>query len=41
MSFVDEVAYDAYNNHPAHIAFVDERWKVEVAAFQEYDFVTE
>ena len=39
MVFADQHAYDAYNVHPAHIAFVSERWVPEVADFQEYDFV--
>ncbi|PCE16003.1 hypothetical protein AUC47_10875 [Microbacterium sp. SZ1] len=38
MVFADRAAYDAYNDHPAHAAFVAERWVPEVAAFQEYDF---
>lgn len=38
MVFADRAAYDAYNAHPAHTAFVAERWAHEVAAFQEYDF---
>jgi hypothetical protein len=39
MVFADQAAYDAYNAHPAHVAFVETRWTTEVAAFQEYDFV--
>ncbi|WP_396667834.1 Dabb family protein [Microbacterium sp. R86528] len=39
MSFADQSAYDAYNNHPDHVAFVANRWVTEVAEFQEYDFV--
>lgn len=39
MVFADRGAYDAYDVHPAHTAFVSERWVPEVAAFQEYDFV--
>jgi hypothetical protein len=39
MVFADQDAYDAYNVHPAHTAFVSERWGPEVVAFQEYDFV--
>lgn len=37
--FADEVAYREYNDHPAHIEFVAQRWIPEVANFQEYDFV--
>lgn len=39
MEFADQAAYDAYNAHPDHQAFVAERWETEVAAFQEIDFV--
>ncbi|GAA0928142.1 Dabb family protein [Virgisporangium aurantiacum] len=39
MVFADQAAYDAYNAHPAHVEFVETRWKTEVDAFQEYDFV--
>jgi stress responsive alpha/beta barrel protein len=39
MTFADQAAYDDYNSHPAHVAFVTRRWQPEVAAFQEYDFV--
>lgn len=39
MTFVDQAAYDSYNRHPAHVAFVEQRWQSEVVAFQEYDFV--
>lgn len=39
MVFADQDAYDAYNVHPAHTAFVAERWVPEVSEFQEYDFV--
>ncbi|MFS0854279.1 Dabb family protein [Microbacterium sp. 179-I 3D4 NHS] len=39
MRFADQAAYDAYDAHPVHRAFVAERWVPEVAEFQEYDFV--
>ncbi|GAA1430051.1 Dabb family protein [Microlunatus lacustris] len=39
MHFADEAAYQGYNNHPIHIAFVRDRWEPEVSAFQELDFV--
>lgn len=39
MVFADQAAYDAYNTHPAHVAFVSERWIPEVAEFQEFDCV--
>ncbi|MEU4017391.1 Dabb family protein [Microbacterium sp. NPDC028030] len=38
MRFADQATYDAYDAHPAHRAFVSERWAPEVVAFQEYDF---
>jgi len=40
MVFADQGVYDAYTRHPAHVGFVTTRWEPEVAAFQEYDFVT-
>lgn len=39
MEFDNQEAYEAYNNHPSHQAFVRERWDTEVAGFQEIDFV--
>jgi hypothetical protein len=39
MEFDDEPAYEAYNVHPDHVAFVQTRWLAEVAVFQELDFV--
>lgn len=38
MVFEDRAAYEAYNGHPNHVAFVRDRWLPEVAAFQEIDF---
>jgi Stress responsive A/B Barrel Domain len=38
MRFADNVAYQSYNAHPTHIAFVSDRWDVEVSDFQELDF---
>ncbi len=38
MVFADQAAYDAYDAHPTHTAFVRDRWVPEVAEFQEYDF---
>lgn len=38
MEFDDQKAYDAYNVHPKHVAFVRDRWNKEVAKFQEADF---
>jgi len=39
MEFASQDDYTAYNEHPDHVAFVEERWKKEVARFQEIDFV--
>ena len=39
MVFADQAAYDAYNVHPAHIAYVEKRWVNEVSRFQEIDFI--
>jgi Stress responsive A/B Barrel Domain len=39
MEFATQSDYDAYNSHPDHIAFVETRWKPEVAEFLEIDYV--
>jgi hypothetical protein len=39
MEFQDQAAYDAYNLHPKHIKFVQERWEREVERFLEIDYV--
>jgi hypothetical protein len=39
MEFADQAAYDAYNSHPDHVAFVRDRWVPEVEAFLEIDYV--
>jgi hypothetical protein len=39
MEFADQAAYDTYNNHPLHVAFVRDRWLVEVSDFLETDYV--
>lgn len=39
MTFASQADYDAYSAHPDHVAFVQQRWLPEVAAFQEADFV--
>jgi quinol monooxygenase YgiN len=39
MVFADQAAYDRYNNHPEHVAFVRDRWVPEVEAFLEADFI--
>ena len=38
MEFADEAAYQAYNEHPDHVAFVQERWLPEVTDFLEIDY---
>ena len=37
MDFASRAAYDAYNVHPDHVAFVEERWDADVADFMEID----
>ena len=39
MEFKDQTAYDGYNNHPEHVAFVQNIWIPEVEDFQEIDYV--
>ncbi|MBD3945062.1 Dabb family protein [Nocardioides ganghwensis] len=39
MEFADQAAYDGYNTHPVHTAFVADRWVPEVADFLEIDYV--
>lgn len=39
MEFADEAAYEGYNSHPDHVAFVRDRWVPEVDRFQEIDYV--
>jgi hypothetical protein len=38
MEFADQAAYDGYNVHPDHVAFVRDRWVKEVEAFLEIDY---
>jgi quinol monooxygenase YgiN len=38
MEFADEDAYAAYNAHPDHVRFVEQRWLAEVADFLEIDY---
>ena len=40
MEFADRAAYEAYNNDPRHVRFVEERWLPEVRDFLEIDFAT-
>jgi len=38
MEFEDQARYDAYNVHPLHTAFVQNRWVPEVEDFLEIDY---
>ena len=38
MVFAGPAEYVTYNNHPDHVAFVENRWKKEVSRFLEIDF---
>jgi hypothetical protein len=38
MEFADQAAYDAYDAHPDHRGFVQDRWVPEVTEFLEADF---
>jgi hypothetical protein len=38
MEFAGPEAYTAYNEHPDHVRFVQERWLVEVEDFLEIDY---
>ena len=37
MDFASRAAYNAYNGHPIHVAFVSERWDADVTDFMEID----
>jgi heme-degrading monooxygenase HmoA len=39
MEFADRAAYETYNEHPQHVAFVRDRWDAEVTSFLEIDTV--
>lgn len=39
MEFADRAAYQGYNEHPEHVAFVRDHWQTAVVEFQELDFV--
>lgn len=39
MYFDDQSAYDTYNSHPDHLAFVNDVWLPNVADFLELDYV--
>ncbi|WP_239614288.1 Dabb family protein [Cohnella mopanensis] len=38
MEFAHEADYEAYNSHPLHVKFVNERWVTEVENFLEIDY---
>jgi len=38
MEFADKRAYEAYDRHPNHVAFVQDRWNFEVESFLEIDY---
>lgn len=38
MMFENEADYEAYNVHPQHVDFVENRWKKEVEQFLEIDY---
>jgi Stress responsive A/B Barrel Domain len=38
MEFRDQAIYRGYNDHPVHVAFVRDRWMVEVEDFLEVDY---
>lgn len=38
MEFADGAGYQAYNEHPDHVAFVQGRWIPEVSEFLEIDY---
>lgn len=39
MEFASQADYDAYNAHPLHEQFVQERWLTEVEKFLEIDYI--
>lgn len=39
MEFSDQRAYQHYNDHPLHVAFVRDRWIPEVSKFMEIDYI--
>lgn len=38
MVFTNREDYSTYNQHPHHVAFVEDRWNKEVSRFLEIDF---
>jgi hypothetical protein len=41
MEFADRAAYERYNDYPAHVSFVQDRWLPEVSAFLELDYAAQ
>jgi len=41
MQFKNQADYDAYSNHPDHVAFVKNIWEKEVVDFMEIDYTIE
>ena len=41
MEFADRAAYERYNDHPAHVRFVQDRWLSEVSDFLEIDYAAQ
>jgi len=39
MDFKSQLEYDAYNENPLHVKFVENRWKNEVEKFLELDYI--
>lgn len=39
MRFANQAAYEGYNKHPDHVAFVEKVWLSNVADFLEIDYV--
>ena len=38
MEFANQQLYDTYNNHPDHVAFIQNHWLKEVEGFLEIDY---
>ena len=39
MEFADQAAYDGYDRHPVHVAWIRDHWVPEVEKFLEIDYV--
>jgi hypothetical protein len=39
MEFADQAAYDSYDRHPVHVAWIRDHWVPEVEKFLEIDYV--